>query len=144
MLAAFYGNFRRIDHLQLYQSKMVRDCKTYYLYDDTFRLAKILTGFVLMMAMTQAALAVDWQYCLAPSHSEHKVYMSEIFLQREGLGSADSAFEKVLNQIGLHYDDIQCPRADDERSIVIMRQYAIRLNQEQGSKVIQLPLERRK
>jgi len=54
--------------------------------------------------------------------------MSATFPVRGALGDADSAFEQMLEQAGLPHDDVQCPRADDERSIVLMLQYAIRFN----------------
>jgi hypothetical protein len=104
-------------------------------------LPKTLASIALMVAMSQTASAADWQYCLAPSHLEHKVYMSATFLARGGLGSADSAFERMLNQASLRHDDVQCPRADDKRSIVIMRQDAITYNQKNGNTIIHLPLE---
>lgn len=55
--------------------------------------------------------------------------MSATFPVRGVLGDADSAFEQMLEQAGLPHDDVQCPRADDERSIVLMLQYAIRFIQ---------------
>ena len=83
-------------------------------------LTKIFAGLVLIAASSQTALATDWQYCLAPSHAEHKTYMSGAFPVRGALDDADSAFERMLDQAGLRHDDVQCPRADDERSIVLM------------------------
>ena len=68
--------------------------------------------------------------------------MSATFPVRGALGDADSAFEQMLEHAGLPHDDVQCPRADDERSIVLMLQYAIRFNQKNGSTIIHLPLER--
>jgi hypothetical protein len=38
---------------------------------------------------------------------------------------------------------VQCPRADDEPSIAIMRQYAIRFSQNNGNIIIRLPLNSR-
>ena len=94
-----------------------------------------------MAASSQAALAADWQYCLAPSHAEHKVYISATFPVRGVLADADDAFERMLDKAGLRHDDVQCPRADDERSIVLMQQYAISFNQENGNTIVHLPFE---
>jgi hypothetical protein len=104
-------------------------------------LTKSLTGLALIAASSQAALAADWQYCLSPSHAEHKVYISSTFPVRGVLADADDAFERMLDQAGLRHDDVQCPRADDERSIVLMQQYAISFNQENGNTIVHLPFE---
>jgi hypothetical protein len=105
-------------------------------------LKKSLASIALIAASAQTAWATDWQYCLAPSHAEHKVYMSTTFFVRGSLIDADSAFERMLEQAGLQHDDVQCPRADDERTIVEMMQYAIILNQEAGNAIVHLPLEK--
>jgi hypothetical protein len=42
----------------------------------------------------------------------------------------------------LRHDDVQCPRADDERSILLMLQYAISFNQENGNTIVHLPFEK--
>ena len=68
--------------------------------------------------------------------------MSATFLVRGSLIDADDAFERMLEQAGLRHDDVQCPRADDERTIVKMMQYAIILNQEAGNAIVHLPLEK--
>jgi hypothetical protein len=95
-----------------------------------------------MAASSQAAMAADWQYCLAPSHAEHKIYMSSTFPVLGVLADADDAFERMLDQAGLRHDDVQCPRADDERSILLMLQYAINFNQENGNTIVHLPFEK--
>jgi len=106
-------------------------------------LAKISTGLALTLAALQPALAADWQYCLAPSHAEHKVYMSAVFPVRGSLDDAGSAFELMLDQARLRHDVVQCPRADDEQSILAMQQYAISFNQHAGNTIVHLPLETR-
>ena len=93
-------------------------------------LTRYFAGLALIAASSQAALATDWQYCLAPSQAEHKIYMSGAFPVRGSLDDADSAFELMLDQAGLRHDVVQCPRADDERSIGAMEQYAISFNRE--------------
>jgi|ERR1035441_6152582 hypothetical protein len=97
---------------------------------------KIVVGLALMVAVSQTALAADWQYCLAPSYKEHTIYFSAVFTTSAGFGSADSSFEQKLNRAGLPYNSVQCPRADDEKSIMEMFQYAISYNQKLGNKIV--------
>ena len=99
---------------------------------------KVMGGFALTLALSQAASAVDWQYCLAPSHAEHKVYMSAPFPSDWAPGSADNALDRVLNQSGVRHDDVQCPRANDESSIIVMRQQAIGFNHLAGNEIVNL------
>ena len=105
-------------------------------------LTKISAAFALIAANSQTALATDWQYCLAPSQAEHKIYMSGAFPVRGALYDADSAFELMLDQAGLRHDVVQCPRADDERSIEMMQQYAISFSHGNGNTIVHLPLEK--
>ena len=105
-------------------------------------LTKIFLGVALIATSSQAALATDWQYCLAPSQADHKTYMSGIFRARGTVYDADNAFEQMLNQGGLRHDVVQCPRADDERSIITMQQYAISFNRGNGNTIVHLPLEK--
>ncbi len=105
-------------------------------------LTKIFAGFALIVASSQTALAADWQYCLAPSQADHKIYMSGPFPVRGTLYDADNAFEQMLDEAGLRHDVVQCPRADDERSIIMMQQYAISFNRGSGQTIVHLPLEK--
>ena len=102
---------------------------------------RILAAFALIVASAPAAFAEDWQYCLAPSHAERKVYISGTFPVRGSLGDADGTFERMLDRAGLPHDDVQCPRADDAQAIAAMRDYAIGFNQEAGNAIVRLPLE---
>ena len=106
-------------------------------------LTKIFAGLALIAASSQTALATDWQYCLAPSQAEHKVYMSGAFPVRGALDEADNAFEQMLDRAGLRHDVVQCPRADDERSIATMEQYAIVFNRETGNTIVHCRWKRR-
>jgi hypothetical protein len=106
-------------------------------------LVKLSAGLALTMAVLQPALAAEWQYCLAPSHAEHKIYMSPAFPVRGSLDEAGSAFELMLDQAGLQHDVVQCPRADDEQSILSMQQYAISFNRQSGNTIVHLPPEAR-
>jgi hypothetical protein len=99
---------------------------------------KSLAGLALMAAIPQTALAADWQYCLAPSHTDHKVYMSAPFASNGAWGSPDSALDRILKQSGVVHDDVQCPRADGERSIAAMRKEAISFNRLTGNEIVNL------
>jgi hypothetical protein len=99
---------------------------------------KMLAGLAFCMAAAQAALAADWQYCLAPSHTDHKVYVSRPFPSSAAWGSPDSALDRKLSQSGIVHDVVQCPRADDERSIAVMRQEAISFNHLAGNQIVNL------
>jgi len=97
---------------------------------------RALASFALTVALPQIALASDWQYCLAPSHSENKIYVSTPFPAGVILNSAETAFDRMLSQARLRHDEVQCPRADDEPSISIMRQQAFDFNREAGNTII--------
>ena len=94
-----------------------------------------------MLVSHQRALAADWKYCLAPSSADHKVYMTDAFPVRGSVNDANNAFERALDQAGLRHDVVQCPRADDERSIMAMQQYAIAFNREVGNVIVHMRLE---
>ena len=98
--------------------------------------AKTIAGLVLTAAASQTALAADWRYCLAPSHTDHKVYISEPFPSSGAWSAPDSALDRMLNQSGMRHDVIQCPRADDEASVVVMRQGAIDFNRKVGNEIV--------
>jgi hypothetical protein len=94
-----------------------------------------------LLAMTllpQKALAEDWRYCLAPSHAEHKVYMSPPFPATISMDDAESQFGRTLSASGLHFDDVQCPRSGGQTASMTMQQHAIVVNRELGNEVINL------
>jgi len=95
-------------------------------------------GLALAMALSlcQTAMALEWQYCLAPSNADHKIYFSGAFATSAGVGSADGSFEQALMQAHLSHDEVQCPRADNENSILAMLQAAVAYNQKVGRKVV--------
>ena len=101
-----------------------------------------LVGIALLLASAHPAAADDWQYCLAPSSAEHKVYMTAIFRVAQTLADATSAFARQLERAKLAHDVVQCPRADDEASIVAMQQYAVGYNREIGNRIVWLRLDR--
>ena len=98
---------------------------------------KTFCGLVIM-AVSQAALATDWQYCLAPSNVEHKVYLSGVFATREVSRDTDDSFAQVLLKKGLRHDVVQCPRADSENAIMEMLRDAVAYNQRLGRQVVYL------
>jgi hypothetical protein len=95
-------------------------------------------GLVILAAFSQAAWAADWQYCLAPSDTEHKVYLSGVFSTSDVSRSTDDAFGKILVQKGLRHDVVQCPRADSESAIMTMLQDAVAYNKRIGRQVVYL------
>jgi hypothetical protein len=102
---------------------------------------RIIVGFVSLFAVLQTASAAEWRYCLAPSNVDHKIYFSAVFTASSDIGRADSSFEEALIQAGLHHDEVQCPRAGDEKSIMVMLQDAISFNKNIGRQIIYLRWE---
>lgn len=95
-----------------------------------------IAGFIFLIAVLQTASAAEWRYCLAPSGDEHKVYFSGAFTTNADAWTTDGAFEKALIHAGLRYDDVQCPRGDDENAIMTMLQDAVAYNRTAGRKII--------
>jgi hypothetical protein len=144
---AFYGIFRRINQARWHinrkmQARYRSGCAFAKRTLSSMTGIRLFIGLAVVVASAQPTFAADWQYCLAPSRADHKVYISATFPMRGALGDSDGAFQRMLDNAGLRYDDIQCPRADDERSIVVMMQYAISLNRGNGNTIIDLPLEK--
>lgn len=99
---------------------------------------RVLLALALTAAIPQIALAGDWRYCLAPAHAEHKIYISATFPAHTPMDDAETQFARTLNRSGLRYDDVQCPRSDDETSVLSMQQHAININRDLGNQVINL------
>jgi purine nucleoside permease len=99
-------------------------------------LLRFIIRFVSLIAVLQTASAAEWRYCLAPSNDDHKVYFSGAFTNSADAWITDSAFEQVLIHAGLRYDDVQCPRADDENAILAMLRDAVAYNRTNGRKII--------
>ncbi|MBI1202798.1 MAG: hypothetical protein GC182_09835 [Rhodopseudomonas sp.] len=94
-----------------------------------------LTALSAAAGLSRAASGTEWQYCLAPSHADNKVYISQPFAS-DDLGFGDGQFRKALNRGGVSVDDIQCPRAETADAIAAMRRYAITFNRDSGNAVI--------
>ena len=100
---------------------------------------RVLLGFALTALLSQTALAEDWRYCLAPSHAERKTYISRPFPATASMDDAESQFGRTLSRMGLRFDDVQCPRSDDETGALTMQQHAVAVNRELGNQVIDVP-----
>ena len=85
-----------------------------------------------------ASRASAWQYCLAPSYAENKVYISSPFPKSASLNSTETAFAKMLFQTKIQHDAIQCPNGKDEPSVSSLREHAISFNHELGNTIITL------
>jgi hypothetical protein len=79
-----------------------------------------------------------WQYCLAPSYAENKVYVSAPFLKSTSLYATETAFAKALHESELPHDVVQCPNGTDEPTILSLRQHAISFNQDRGNTIVTL------
>lgn len=99
---------------------------------------RALLALSVMWMLSQSAFAGDWRYCLAPSHSQHKVYLSPPFPGTVSMADAQSQFGQLLSQSGLHFDDVQCPRGEDETAAMTMQQHAISINRQLGNEIIHL------
>jgi hypothetical protein len=83
----------------------------------------------------------DWQYCLAPSHAEHKIYLSGPIPMIGILGKADSPFHEMLKKAGISHDEVQCPKAPNKRTLLFRQRFAIRLNEDIGNTIVLLNWE---
>jgi hypothetical protein len=106
--------------------------------EDSAMRALLASTLLAMTFLPQQALAADWRYCLAPSHAEHKIYMSPPFPATESMNDVESQFGRTLAASGLHFDDVQCPRGDGETAALTMQQHAIMINRELGNEIINL------
>ena len=79
-----------------------------------------------------------WQYCLAPSYAENKIYISAPFPKSASLHESETAFAKKLFESKIQHDAIQCPNGNDEPAILSMRERAISFNQDRGNTIITL------
>jgi hypothetical protein len=90
----------------------------------------------------ESSVAINgWQYCLAPSHAEHKVYISLPFPKNADLSNTQTAFGQMLLQSKAQHDDVQCPFGNDEDSISSMRKHAISFNRKFGNMIVTISWE---
>jgi hypothetical protein len=97
---------------------------------------RALIALALIMVLPQIAAAEDWRYCLAPSHAEHKIYMSMPFPATMSMDAVESQFGRALTHAGWRYDDVQCPQSDSESNALAMQRHAIGINHELGIQII--------
>jgi hypothetical protein len=90
------------------------------------------------MMSASSASAGDWRYCLAPSQTDHKIYISAPFSVSAERDESESGFDDALARLHLRHDDVQCPHSNDEASAVADKQYAIEFNRRSGNQVIDL------
>ena len=99
---------------------------------------RALLALALTVSIPQMAQAGDWRYCLAPSHAEHKIYMSPPFSATTPMDDAESQFGRLLSRSGVRFDDVQCPRSDNETAALTMQQHAVVINRELGNEIINM------
>jgi hypothetical protein len=106
---------------------------------DDFAMKPIEAAIALLLAMTvlqQTARAAEWSYCVAPSDAQNRIYISKPFAS---VGPrAEAEFDEALQARQLPHDAVECARADDQASAIVMRQQAITVNREWGRQVIDL------
>ena len=92
-------------------------------------------------AVLPTTLASNWQYweyCLAPSYAEHKIYFSKPIPINSIIGKVDDLFESQLNKAGLAHDVVQCPIAPNKPTLLFRQKYAVRFNEEDGMTIVDL------
>ena len=92
---------------------------------------------LLLTCIDVSARASDWSFCIAPADAENRIYMSQPF--PSGSAKAEGEFNNLLTQRRLHHDSVQCPRAGDEASAVVMHEHAVEVNRSSGRQVIDTP-----
>jgi hypothetical protein len=105
--------------------------------------AKVFAALIVTVSLPQIAEAGTWCYCLAPSHAESTVYMSQVFATETPVNRAESAFGSLLAQSAFRYDDVQCPLSDNESSALAMQRQAIAYNRDLGNRIVNLPWRQR-
>jgi hypothetical protein len=98
----------------------------------------ILFMVSLLMASASSADAGVWRYCLAPSQTDHKIYISAPFSVSAEPDDSESRFEDALARLHFRHDDVQCPHSNDETSAVADKQHAIEFNRRSGNQIIDL------
>jgi len=99
-----------------------------------------LSGIALLLTIVSAhtATAFEWRYCLASSTAEQKVFMTDPFMSDQGMALVAAAFERMLTSTNTLHESPQCPRADNEDSVITMRSQAIHYHQQINSRIIEL------
>jgi hypothetical protein len=92
-----------------------------------------MTAAALWLGAGGVAHAAGWQYCLAVSNADRKIYMGLIGAEQ---GGADGLFADALTRAGIAADEVQCPRADTHLTMEEMRRYALQYNRNRGMTVV--------
>jgi hypothetical protein len=87
---------------------------------------------------TRPGRSAAWQYCLAPSNADNKIYLSAPFPKSSSLHVNETAFAKKLRESKIQHGAVQCPNGVDEPSVLSMRQRAISFNQDRGNTIVTL------
>ncbi|ABD88347.1 hypothetical protein [Rhodopseudomonas palustris] len=93
-----------------------------------------LLAVALAVAATGPACANDWRYCLASSDAEHKAYVSAPFSTNADIAGAEASFRARLKRSHLENYTVQCPRSQDEASLLAMQRHAISFNAQYGNR----------
>lgn len=94
-----------------------------------------------LLPTTQAGNWQYWEYCLALSEAEHKIYFSKPIPVSSVIGKADDLFDSLLNKAGLAHDAVQCPRAPNKPTLLFRQKYAITFNEKIGRAIVDLNWE---
>ena len=91
-----------------------------------------------MLCLLTPAHAADWGFCVAPADADNRIFISRPF---PSTGSkAEGDFEESLDRRRLRHDSVECPRADDEASAVVMRQHSVDVNRLWGRQIVDIPM----
>jgi hypothetical protein len=104
------------------------------------KLISILVAVATIVSLSCAALA-KWRYCLAPSDRNHKAYVSAAFNLDANAPVVDRMFQRALDRAHVSYDDVQCPRADNQDAILALMRDAVTFNKTLGRAVVYLGWE---
>lgn len=97
-----------------------------------------VTLLLATLFLQQTAHAAQWEYCVAPSDAQNRIYLSKPF-PISARGAAEPGFDSALTEHRLEHDAVECARADSEAAAIIMRQHAAAVNREWGRQVIDMP-----
>jgi hypothetical protein len=77
-----------------------------------------------------------WEYCLAPSYAENKIYFSKPIPISSIIGKADDLFDSLLNKARLPHDVVQCPIAPNKPTLLFRQKHAVRFNETSGITIV--------
>ena len=77
-----------------------------------------------------------WEYCLAPSYAENKIYFSKPIPISSIIGKADDLFDSLLNKARLPHDVVQCPIAPNKPTLLFRQKHAVGFNETSGITIV--------